>query len=367
MSEELVLNARKGDLLNPQHILVDSAISNDVLLGFSLIELEPIKAIVSLGTGIYRRYLLLGAGENANKIFMLDGSMKNIADVALAYTRFYDEVAVEIKVDNKTLYFRTNYGSQYSKTITYTKDTFILSSKTTSIGSGYASLSGSISSAEMVIDGVTRTVRSISSEACGVSNTISPNVPSESHIQIGVYKLGSTTAPRVLNAETGSNVTNAYFKMPSVYKKAWGEWAGAGEDTRGGYWKVLRELNEQIWLETAKHPWRATLPLNRSTQRKSLIYMVKADAGNLTKVEFDNADKVINVFESEESRTEEDSPKKDEIKRKLLWGGVKGALVVNTQTDGTYTGVAEIKPLQDFGNVFIEATLPIEPEPIPAS
>jgi len=366
MSEELVLNSRKKDLLNPQHILVDSAISNDVLLGFSLVELEPIEAIVSLGTGIYRRYLLLGAGENANKIFMLDGGMKSIADVTLSYTRFYDEVAIEIKVTDRTLYFRTNYGSQYSKTITYTKDTFILSSKTTTIGKGYSSISGSVSSAQIVIDGVTRTVRSISSEAGAVSNAISPNVPSESHVQVNVYKLGSTTAPRVLNADTGSNVTNAYFKMPSVYKKAWGEWAGVGEDTRGGYWKALRELNEKTWLETAKHPWKATLPLNRSTQRNSLTYTVKAHTGNFTKIEFENADKVVNVFEAD-GETEADSPKKDEIKRNLLWGGVKGSLIVNAQTDGEYAGVAEIKPLQDFGNVFIEATLPIEPEPIPAS
>lgn len=360
MSEELVLNSRKKDLLNPQHVLVDSAISNDVLLGFSLVELEPIKAIVSLGTGTYRRYLLLGAGENANKIFMLDGGMKSIADVTLSYTRFYDEVAIEIKVTDKTLYFRTNYGSQYSKTITYTKDTFILSSKTTTIGKGYSSISGSISSVQMVIDGnmtigsgVTRTVRSILSEAGSASNAISPNVPSESHIEIKVLKRGTPVAPIVLSADTGFNATSAYFRVPSVYKKAWGEWAGVG---------ALGRV-----VDTQSNSWKASLLLNRTTQRSSLSYTIKAHTGNLTKIEFENADKVVNVFEAEEGRTEDDSSKKEEIKRKLLWGGVKGSLIVNAQTDGEYAGIAEIKPLQDFGNVFIEATLPIEPEPIPAS
>jgi hypothetical protein len=345
MGKEWLLNARRDMQSNHHYPLADGVVNNNVLYGFALIDLEPKSDVLGYS---YCRYLLL---KNDNSIALLDSNLEEITSTSIAYIRFTDEVAIEAKVANGKFYFRTNYGAYYSKTFAYTTTSMMLSSKTTSLGYGVDAIDGGVVSYKRILDsdftigvGAEREVRYISSEKIEPVAMASQTPPYEGDSSIKVLKLGREDAPIVLDTTTAVFAVSAFFKNRSSYKKAWGGWAGVGA------------LGKTV--DVSKHPWKAELPLNRSRQVSSLSRTIKAKEKRKISISFSSGENTVTNIDVQESD--------NEIKNKLLFGNVKNALLVNFGGDGT-ENIAEVRPLQDVGNVFIKAPVVIDVEPIPAS
>ena len=358
MGKEWILNARRDMQSNHHYPLADGVINNQSLDGFALINLEPKKDVLGYS---YCRYLLL---KSDNSIALLDSNLEEIITAQIAYTHFTDEVAIEAKVENGKFYFRTNYGAYYSKTFAYTTTSMTLPSKTTSLGYGRDSIDGSVvSSSVLVLDddftigvGSSREVRYLSFDKTDTTVAVSQTPPYEGDSSINVLKIGREDAPIVLVENTAVPAVSAFFKNRNIYKKAWGDWAGQG----------LLGRTVQI----SRYPWKAELPLKRSRQVSSLSRTVKAVANKKINIAFVNGENVVTNIDvhdgNNDSATDENTPKKNQIKNELLFGNVKNALLVNFGNGGM-ENIAEVRPLQDVGNVFVKAPIVIDVEPIPAS
>lgn len=373
--KELKLDNRL-ELLESNDPLLTYAIGNGVLKGFSLIALDKLRVV---GDGYRYRYLLLGgkdeAKDNSNKVIYLNSNMEEITSVALSYTRFVDEVAVEAKVVGDKFYFRTNYGNTYYKTFRYTANGISLSSKSTSIGVGVSSLNGDVSSSIMVLNseniigaGDERRVRYITSEKRGQDKSIPQSI-------LPIVSLSKTygiqmTASRVsyendavkipmsyINTSVAPSAIKSFFLNKINWKTSKGGWAGDGSlgkilDTKG----------------SGSRTFKANLVLPKSsTLRKTLSFSVKPIEGKRTAIILEDPVGIFNVFEKGKGL---DTPSSDGVlsfvekkaMEAMLYGENNSLLFTNYKDN--YEGFVDAESLSDFGNVFIQAPLVIGTDPV---